>query len=238
MQVQVARIGKPHGIRGEVTVQLFTDDPGSRFAAGAELSVEPASPLAPGGRLTVSTSRWNKSILVVRFREVATRNDAEALRDHRLSVESEEVEEDEEGFYEHELEGLEVFVVEDPEQAELGDPIGRVTGLQTGAAQDLLRLELADGTEVLVPFVEEIVPEVDLDAGRVVVCPPPGLLELNEEQPGADADPDADADADAGPDANTGASAETDASAGSDADAAKAGTGAADADTADRGDRP
>ncbi|MCP3427023.1 ribosome maturation factor RimM [Rothia sp. AR01] len=234
MQVQVARIGKPHGIRGEVTVQLFTDDPGSRFAAGAELSVEPASPLAPGGRLTVSTSRWNKSILVVRFREVATRNDAEALRDHRLSVESEEVEEDEEGYYEHELEGLDVFVVEDPEQAELGDPVGRVTGLQTGAAQDLLRLELADGAEVLVPFVEEIVPEVDLDAGRVVVCPPPGLLELNEEQPGADSDVSADSDADAESDAGAGADVEAEA----DTDAPVDADAATDVALADRGDRP
>ena len=180
MQVQVARIGKPHGIRGEVTVQLFTDEPEERFAAGAELDVEPATPLAPRGVLTVAGSRWNKSILVVRFAELTSRNDAEALRDHRLSVESEDTEA-EDGFYEHELVGLAVYAVEDPEQAELGEPVGRVTALQTGAAQDLLHLELADGAPALIPFVEEIVPEVDLEEGFVVICPPPGLLGLQED---------------------------------------------------------
>ncbi|WP_129658714.1 ribosome maturation factor RimM [Rothia halotolerans] len=181
MQVQVARIGKPHGIRGEVTVQLFTDEPEERFAAGAALGVEPATPLAPRGVLTVAGSRWNKSILVVRFAELSSRNDAEALRNHRLSVESEDTEA-EEGFYEHELVGLEVYAVEDPEQAELGEPVGRVAALQTGAAQDLLHLELADGAPALIPFVEEIVPEVDLEEGRVVICPPPGLLGLQKDE--------------------------------------------------------
>ena len=210
MQVQVARIGKPHGIRGEVTVQLFTDEPEERFAAGAELGVEPATPLAPRGVLTVSGSRWNKSILVVRFAELTSRNDAEALRDHRLSVESEDTEA-EEGFYEHELVGLEVYAVEDPEQTELGEPVGRVTALQTGAAQDLLHLELADGAPALVPFVEEIVPEVDLGEGRVVICPPPGLLGLQEEGDAEDDDAaEAAGDDDAVPDAEDGPEAAPD----------------------------
>ena len=73
MQVQVARIGKPHGIRGEVTVQLFTDAPEERFAPGATLDIEDfdanslVGAIAPAGVLTVAGSRWNKKILVVGF---------------------------------------------------------------------------------------------------------------------------------------------------------------------------
>ncbi|WGH10221.1 ribosome maturation factor RimM [Rothia kristinae] len=189
MRVQAARIGKPHGIRGEVTVQLLTDDPETRFARGEVLILEPASPLAPSGTLTVAGARWNKSILVLRFEEVSDRNGAETLRNHHLLIDTEEAEETE-GYYEHELTGLAVYAVdpeewaragEDPARARLGEPVGTVTGLQTLPTQDLLAVTLADGSESLVPFVAEIVPEVDLEAGRIVITPPPGLLELNRE---------------------------------------------------------
>lgn len=176
MKLQVARIGKPHGIRGEVTVQVFTDDPETRFAPGAELLAEPES----NGPLTVASARWNKRILVVGFAEVGDRNRAEELRDTRLFVETEEEDEpdDGEGYYEHDLEGLEAFVD--------GRSVGTVSELITGSAQDLLVIARPDGSEALVPFVEQIVPVVDLEAGRIELTPPPGLLEL------------ADADADAG----------------------------------------
>ena len=189
MRVQAARIGKPHGIRGEVTVQLLTDDPETRFARGEVLILDPASPLAPEGTLTVAGARWNKSILVLRFEEVSDRNGAETLRNHHLLIDTEEAEETE-GYYEHELTGLAVYAVdpeeraragEDPARARLGEPVGTVTGLQTLPTQDLLAVTLADGSESLVPFVAEIVPEVDLEAGRIVITPPPGLLELNRE---------------------------------------------------------
>lgn len=179
MQVKVARIGKPHGIRGEVTVQLFTDDPEGRFAAGTRLSIEPAHPAAVDGQLTVSRARWNKSVLVVGFEQIADRNAAETLRNHVLHAAPETGEDEDEGWYEHELLDLPVYAVTHPEQAKLEDRIGTVTGLQTMPTQDLLRIELTDGQEALIPFVEEIVPEVDLEQGFVVVMPPPGLLELN-----------------------------------------------------------
>lgn len=168
MKLQVARVGKPHGIRGELTVQLFTDDPGARFAPGAVLETEPAT----AGPLTVNSARWNKQILVVGFDEVGDRNRAEELRGTTLFVQTtgEEVEDDSEGWYEHDLQGLKALVN--------GVSIGEVTALVTGTAQDLLVLTRNDGTEVLVPFVEEIVPEVDVEGGYVVLTPPPGLLEL------------------------------------------------------------
>lgn len=180
MQVQAARIGKPHGIRGEVTVQLFTDDPETRLAVGSVLGVEPPTPLAPQGRLTIAGAKWNKNILVLRFAEVADRNDAESLRNHYLVLDTDEAEETE-GYYEHELVGLPVYAVSDPEDQELGEPVGTVAGLRTLPSQDLLVVELHDGREALVPFVEEIVPEVDLEERRVVLTPPPGLLDLNAE---------------------------------------------------------
>ena len=168
MDLQVARIGKPHGLRGEVTVQLFTDAPEERFEPGAIFRVEPAAQ----GPLTVSSARWNKDILVLGFEEVPDRNAAELLRGAKLFIESDETADDGgDAWYEHELVGLEARVG--------SDVVGRVTGLRTMTVQDLLIIERSDGEEILVPFVEEIVPEVDVEAGFVLLTPPEGLLELN-----------------------------------------------------------
>ena len=168
MDLQVARIGKPHGIRGEVTVQLFTDAPEERFERGAVFRVEPAAQ----GPLTVSGARWNKDILVLGFEEIRDRNAAELLRGAKLFIESDETPDDDgDAWYEHELVGLEARVGD--------DVVGRVSALRTMAVQDLLIIERPDGEEILVPFVEEIVPEVDVEGGFVVLTPPEGLLELN-----------------------------------------------------------
>lgn len=167
MEVQVARIGKPHGIRGEVTVQLFTDAPEDRFEPGATFRIEPAA-LGP---LTVSSARWNKDILILGFEEVPDRNRAETLRGAKLFIDSVAVEDDGDAWYEHELVGLEARVGD--------DVVGRVSGLRTLEVQDLLIVENPDGQEVLIPFVSEIVPEVNVDDGYVLLTPPPGLFELN-----------------------------------------------------------
>ncbi|MBT2595686.1 ribosome maturation factor RimM [Arthrobacter sp. ISL-72] len=173
MQLQVARIGKPHGIRGEVTVQVLTDAPEDRFIPGAEFLVEPASL----GTLTVDSARWNKDILLLGFEGVGTRNQAEALRGARLFIETEELaEDDDEGWYEHELVGLDVRV---------GDAVvGKVSGLHTLPVQDLIVVESNDGNEILIPFVEEIVPEVNVGGKYILVTPPPGLFEINTEDAG------------------------------------------------------
>ena len=174
MQLQVARIGKPHGIRGEVTVQVLTDAPGDRFVPGTQFIVEPAS----AGPLTVLSARWNKDILLLAFEEIETRNEAETIRGAKLFVETEEIDEDDdEGWYEHELMGLDVRV---------GDQVvGKVSGLHTLPVQDLLVVTAIDGKEVLIPFVEQIVPEVNVGEGFVQVTPPPGLFEVNAEEEAA-----------------------------------------------------
>lgn len=172
MQVQIARIGKPHGIRGEVTVQVLTDAPEDRFVPGQELVVKPAA-LGP---LTVRSARWNKDILLLGFERFTTRNEAETLRGATLFVESDDVEEEGDAWYEHELVGLEARVGT--------EVVGKVAALRTLPVQDLLIIENADGAEILVPFVEEIVPEVNVEGGYILLTPPAGLFEINSDDAG------------------------------------------------------
>lgn len=174
MQLQVARIGKPHGIRGEVTVQVLTDAPEDRFVPGTEFVVEPAS----AGPLTVDSARWNKDILLLGFAGIETRNQAETLRGAKLFIETEELDEDDdEGWYEHELVGLEARVG--------SQVVGKVAALHTMPVQDLLVIEGADGKEILVPFVEQIVPEVNVAGGYVLLTPPDGLFDINSDDAGS-----------------------------------------------------
>ncbi|MCU1519230.1 MAG: ribosome maturation factor RimM [Pseudarthrobacter sp.] len=179
MQLQVARIGKPHGIRGEVTVQVLTDAPADRFVPGTEFVVEPAS----AGPLTVVSARWNKDILLLAFEEIGTRNEAETLRGAKLFINTEEIDtDDDEGWYEHELVGLEARVG--------SQVVGKIAALHTMPVQDLLVVESPDGKEILIPFVEQIVPEVNVAEGFVLLTPPDGLFEINTDDAGAPAPED------------------------------------------------
>ncbi|MFJ2316177.1 ribosome maturation factor RimM [Glutamicibacter sp. NPDC087661] len=175
MRLQVARIGKPHGIRGEVTAQVMTDTPEERFTAGEELIVVDG----PVKTLTIENARWNKTILLLSFKEIADRNQAETLRGARLEIEvSDEPEDDSDEWYEHELLDLKVMLD--------GEQVGVITALRTNPAQDLLVFEDADGQEIYLPFVDEFVPEVDPEAGIVVITPPAGLLTLNSDEESSD----------------------------------------------------
>lgn len=181
MQLQVARIGKPHGIRGEVTVQVLTDAPADRFVPGTEFVVEPAS----AGPLTVESARWNKDILLLAFEQIETRNQAETLRGAKLFIQTEELDEDDdEGWYEHELVGLEARVG--------ARVVGKVAALHTMPVQDLLVVEDAEGKEILIPFVEQIVPEVNVAEGFILLTPPDGLFEINSDDAAA-GDPESNA---------------------------------------------
>ncbi|MEO6018696.1 MAG: ribosome maturation factor RimM [Knoellia sp.] len=173
----VARIGKPHGLRGEVTVQTHTDDPHSRYAPGTVFETEAQPGTGVPRALTLATARKHREIWLLGFAEIPDRVGAESLRGTQLFLDLDAVEDDpqvdDEGWYEHDLVGL---AVHDPS----GAPLGEVTGLVVGAAQDLLEVRLADGREALVPLVEAIVTEVDIEGGRVVVDAPAGLFELDE----------------------------------------------------------
>lgn len=163
----VGRIGRPHGVRGEVTVAPSTDDPDARFAVGNELATDPAT----RGPLTVTGFRRSGRMLVVAFAGFADRDAAETLRGVALTVDASTlpVPDDPDEFYDHQLIGL---VVQDAEGAALGE----VVDVLHPPAAPVLTVRRPDGSEELVPFVSAIVPVVDLDAGRLVVDPPDGMF--------------------------------------------------------------
>ncbi|MFC5179117.1 ribosome maturation factor RimM [Nocardioides taihuensis] len=172
VEVVVGRIGKPHGVRGEVTVEVRTDEPERRFTAGAVLDVRrPHDVAAPVPVLTVRGVRWHQGVLLLTFEEVEGREAAEALRGCLLQTEvpADARPDDPEEFYAHQLAGLAAYDVD-------GRELGTVTRLVGGGAQDLLVVRTPDGRDALVPFVAALVPEVDLDGGRVVIADRPGLV--------------------------------------------------------------
>ncbi|MDQ7993792.1 MAG: ribosome maturation factor RimM [Propionicimonas sp.] len=166
-EVLVGRIGRAHGLRGEVTVQPTTDSPEQRFAPGSQLY----SPTAGG--FVVGTSRWQAGTLVVGFDRAKDRSAAEALRGTELwaSVPIGDVEEDE--YHDTVLIGLAAV---DP----AGRPLGTVARVLHLPGQDVLVVGTPDG-ERLVPFVAALVPEVDAAAGRLVIDPIPGLLDGGDD---------------------------------------------------------
>jgi len=171
IEVVIGRIGKPHGLRGEVTVELRTDEPERRFAAGTTVRAEtPRGSAAPWPALTVSATRWHQTTLLVRFDELPDRTTAEAARGLLLhaTVPADETTDDPDEFYDHQLVGLAAHDLD-------GARLGEVTAVIHGA-QDLLQIHTSDGRDALVPFVSALVPEVDLAAGRVVVADRPGLV--------------------------------------------------------------
>ncbi|HEY6748671.1 MAG TPA: ribosome maturation factor RimM [Mycobacteriales bacterium] len=169
MDLVVGRVGKPHGINGAVTVEVRTDDPDARFAPGSSLRTDPAE----RGPLTVAGVHPRSGGIVVSFEGVDSREGAEALRGTVLVVDSESLPpiQDDDEWYDHDLVGLAAV---DP----AGAALGTVTDVVHSAASDLLVVTDADEREHLVPFVKELVPAVDVPAGRVVVAAPEGLFDL------------------------------------------------------------
>jgi 16S rRNA processing protein RimM len=171
MQLVVGRVGRPHGLRGEVTVEMRTDDPDSRFAAGTVLATEPAA----RGPLTVLSARWHSGRLVIVFAGCDDRTAAEGLRDTLLVVDSSELgaPADPDEFHDYQLIGLDAWTV-------AGEQVGVVADV-LHHGQDLLVIrparDRAGSGQILVPFVAALVPEVDVAAGRLVIDPPDGLLD-------------------------------------------------------------
>lgn len=171
MELVVARIGRAHGIKGEVTVEVRTDEPELRLGPGAVLKTEPAS----AGPLTIETGRVHSGRLLLRFAGVKDRTGAEALRNILLiaEVDPAELPEEPDEYYDHQLMDLDVVLAD-------GTEIGRITEISHLPSQDLFIVERPDGSEVMIPFVEEIVAEIDLDEQRCVITPPPGLIDERE----------------------------------------------------------
>ena len=167
MLLTVARIGRAHGLRGEVALDVRTDAPDERLAPGTVLATEPAS----AGPLTIARTRVQQERWFVTFDGVDDRTAAEALNGVVLVVDVDGAsdEDDEDAWYPHELVGLRAEGTD-------GRALGEVVGLEHAPAHDVLVLREPDGVRTLVPFVRAIVPVVDVRAGRVVLDPPGGLL--------------------------------------------------------------
>ena len=163
--VPVGRVGRPHGIRGEVLVQPLTDAP-DRFAPGAEFGVQGD----PERRLTVATSRLHSGRLVVGFAGVGDRTAAESLRGVVVTIPADERRELGEGeYWPEELVGM---VGLDPD----GNRIGTITGVILADAQDRIEVTTDDGRKAEVPFVDELVGDVHPSGGFLVLNLPEGLL--------------------------------------------------------------
>jgi 16S rRNA processing protein RimM len=165
MLLVVGHIGKAHGIRGEVLVTVRTDEPEERFVPGAVF-------VTASGKLVLESLRWHQGRVIAQFEGVPDRNAAEALRGTELQVESDDLPppDDPDEFHDHQLVGLAVITSD-------GSPLGVVTRVDHAPASDLLVVDVS-GKSVLVPFVRQIVPRVDLVKKHVVVDLPEGLLDL------------------------------------------------------------
>ncbi len=167
MLLTVAVIGPAHALKGEVRLEIRTDDPRGRLQPGNVLLTDPPS----AGPLTVARLRLDGARWFAAFEQAQDRTAAEALRGVRLVIDTDQdqPDPDEDAWYAHELIGLRARHVS-------GQELGEVTDLEPGVAQDRLVVRTPQGQEVAVPFVAELVPEVDPRAGTVTIDPPGGLF--------------------------------------------------------------
>jgi 16S rRNA processing protein RimM len=160
MKLNVGRIGKAHGILGEATIEVRTDEAENRFAIGAVLETE------SHGLITVASARVHNGILLLGFEGIEDRNAIEKLRNELLytEVDIDAPGIDEDDYHVLQLVGCKAFLVD-------GDEFGIVTDVLNLPGQDVLAIKSADG-EVLIPFVRQLVPVVDIKARRMTVIPP------------------------------------------------------------------
>ena len=166
--IRIARIMRAHGLRGEVAADLLTEFP-ERFDDVSEVILRRGAEERPA---EVEAHRFHKGRVLLKLAGVDSMTAAELLRGCDVVVSDDELHElPEDYYYDFDLVGCAVETV-------AGDPVGTVDSvLRTGGAE-LLTVRRPDGSEALIPFVDEICPEVDTEARRIVVDPPEGLLDL------------------------------------------------------------
>ena len=160
MRLLVGRIGRAHGILGEATIEVRTDDPDTRFAIGQKLQTD------EHGDLTITSGRVHNGILLLGFAGFTDRNQIEKLRNTLLyaQVDINESREDEDDYHVLQIIGCEAFLEDE-------SLFGEVTDVINLPGQDLLAIRTASG-ETLIPFVHQLVPIVDVKNKRLVVIPP------------------------------------------------------------------
>jgi len=175
-ELRVGRLTKAHGLKGALKLELYTDEPDLRFQPGSQVSLQvPTDSPWFGHQLTVKELRFYNNHPVVFFEGVDDRTAAESLSRAILWVEydPEARPSEEDAWFDHQLVGLDV----------LRDDavIGQIQRLDHLPAQDLIVVATNGGDEVLLPFVKQFVPEVNIDGGFIRVTPPGGLFEPLEE---------------------------------------------------------
>ena len=164
MQLVVGRIGRAHGVLGEATVQVQTDDPDLRFNVGAKLSLD------NGKDLTIRSARWHNQILLLAFDGIIDRNQIEELRDQMISAEVDITSLSPGEYHYQQLLGCQVFLQSD-------ELIGEVDEIVKLPGQDLLSVA-KNGKKVLIPMVKKIIISIDVSTKKIVVDPPEGLLDV------------------------------------------------------------
>ena len=164
MQLVVGRIGRAHGVLGEATIEVQTDDPDIRFQVGNKLTLD------DGRQLTIRSSRWHNQILLLAFDGVDDRNQIEELRDQLISSDVDLGSLAPGEYHFQQLIGCEVF-------QQNGELIGAVDEIVKLPGQDLLSVNRA-GAQVLIPMVKQIIIEIDVSVKKIVVNPPEGLLDV------------------------------------------------------------
>ena len=160
MRLLVGRIGRAHGILGEATIEVRTDEPDRRFAIGATVQTD------SNGELRVISGRVHNGILLLGFEGITDRNSIEKLRNTLLyaDVDINETNDDEDEYHVMQLIGCEAVL-------ESGEVFGEISDVVNLPGQDLLAIKTAHG-EQLIPFVHQLVPTVDIANKKVVVIPP------------------------------------------------------------------
>ena len=166
MELQIGRVVKSHGVKGEVAVELLADESEEHIVVGSVLTGRQAG---KERELTVKTVRPHQKRLLVSFEEVPDRTAADSLRGMKFFTEPLEREEDSDGYYNHELIGLKV--------RHGGEEVGEVTGVMDAPNRKILEIDYK-GKDVMVPFVMDFVPELDTEAGYLTITPPEGLLDV------------------------------------------------------------
>lgn len=170
-RLRVGRLLKAHGLKGALKLELYTDDPENRFVPGAEFTLQvPKESPWHDKTVTVREYRVLNGNPVVFLEGVDDRNAAETLVRAILWVDQDALKDtgDEDAWYDHQLVGLDV--------RRGGESVGTLARVDHLPAHDLLAVSTANG-EVLVPFIAQFVPTVDVEGGFVEVTPPGGLFE-------------------------------------------------------------
>jgi 16S rRNA processing protein RimM len=177
-RVCVAQIGAAHGLKGDVRLWSFTQDPAAVAQYGA-LETEDGS-----RRLEISSMRAAKDCFIARLRGVDDRNAAEALRNTKLYIERDRLPDtdDDDTFYHADLIGLAAF-------DQQGAKIGEVIAVQNFGAGDIIEVRRADKSTAMFPFNEAVVPEIDIAAGRMTIVPPEETGSEAEERATSSSEP-------------------------------------------------